>query len=337
MAKKNSTPEVYIPKGDYIDNFTEYETVKNNPNNRCSVYNGGKHCIEEVNEAIRRGVTMTEIVKSTGIINKNIKSIEKNGYINLIPIPVIEITPTERYYLDQHHITRAALEFMRRTGRTLGFKVVIYKADEKFTLEYASRLMALMNKDGATPWEFIDIMRATSTERSKKFLDLYTKYNGQLAIAIIADATLNKQTTTKRGEIDNNWGADAQTSVWGYADEYLDMLTKVNITRDNKQVKISQVGSDAFRYVFSKAVDHKVLDMFKDAFTSGDIEVKFAINGRPNFNQWLAKFVGILATNKPSSYKTASAYWKKHYNQFLAEVTARVDYKSLCEDYTKVA
>ena len=236
-----------LPKGEAVQNFTNYELIGNNPYNRCSAY--GK---EEMEVELKNGKTLAEVKKSDSIVRGLIPALMNNGYIGLTFLPVFRTRRGKYILLDGHHLFRAIKEVSKMTGERIPINIMVFRESKNFTLGYASQLMCDMNKNGAKPWDFIDIMRSYATPNAKRFVQLFNKYNGVItSAAVIADAVLNDSTTTKRATIEDKWGTTEDTT-WGYADEYLNTLTRININR-----AISQAGADAFRSLFKSCCDNR--------------------------------------------------------------------------------
>ena len=305
---KTSTPHLII-------GFTDQERFKTNPYNRCSAYT------QEEGDAL--GFSEREVEKSKTMINGLRRSIRTKGYVPLFVFPVFEKNEDKNYYLlDGAHLYRAIVEEDKEKGIITPINILVYPETAEYSLEDASREMITMNQEGSTKWEFVSIAKSIRTPNTEKFVALYNKYNSLLAPSVIADTVLDKQTSTKRSTFDNIWGTTKDTT-WDCADDYLTLLKEVGR-------KMSQTGSDTLRKLWKTATEFGVLDNFKDIVREyAKAEIKFSGRGHICENQWLACWVNILSSHKPSKVRK--------YNQYIANIRGLVDYKKLYNDYANIA
>ena len=314
----------------YVENFVDYELIKNNPMNRCSAYNGGEHCRQEVEEALKY-YSPVELAKSTSIIRDLIKNIKKDGYkftqITKMFVKIENGNPVV-YNLDNHHLTRAVREIYHQTGNRIPMHLIIYP-ENKIPFDEASDEMCYLNMNGSRRWEFVDIVRSLDTPAANMFKESFRLYGNKVnSVAVVANAVLNANCSATRRNAKSNFGRTDNTGLWRYANEYLESLTSMKLNR-----KISEEVGNAYRTLFDEAVKSDVLPMFKAFFATTPINVNFQRGGRPKENQWLAQLVSIMDKNRHfDAYKTATAYQQQKYRKFLNKVRQLVDYRTLYND-----
>lgn len=301
--------EIYL-KNDYKNIDSLLECSKN----RLTVYTK-----EEIEAALRMGYTEVEGKKNSAIVKNILSSLLSYGYLPTNPIRVFETLDGKYIILDGHHLVRALKEYKRLTGKKVSVILLVYKENEKYTFSKACYEMVMMNREGATPWSFIDIMRYYETPNAKAFIYLYTKYRSMVsAVAVVADAVLDKPTSTKRNTIDELWATE-KNRVWAYAEDYLEMLTNIKTNR-----KISQTASDAFRKIYKWAIEFKVQNIFSSIFTENErVEINFT-KGRPTLKEWCEQIIKAIPFHIPENINATEAQRKK-FRKFVAEAKSRID------------
>ena len=278
---------------------------------------------------------MTEIEQSSKKINKLYGIISKEGFHDIHAIPMhLDYSGDKPVLtlLENHHTFRACYEYSKECGENLPINVVIYPSNF-ISLSEASRQMCAENKEGATPWYFLDIVRSLHTTRSKRFLELLAKYGNAVgAIAVIANATLNADCSASRSKAEKNFGVKGIDGIWGNAEDYLQFVSKINAGK-----KISEEMGNAMRELYNIALKYNpnVLDMFKGFFTEKPFNFVFKSCGRPRKKQWLNKLVSTMKAEytKSEVYRNAKPYHKDLFRQFLWEVVNTTDYNN---DYANV-
>jgi hypothetical protein len=309
----------YIPPKREVYAKTDFKNINilvEHPKNRLTAYSE-----EECEEALKNGFTETEIKSTKGIVKGILASLMTFGYLPTNPIRVFETLDGKFIIIDGHHLVRALKEYQKLTGKKISVVLLVYKENKNYTYEKACYEMVMMNREGATPWSFIDIMRYYNNKNANTFVELYAKYRSKVsAVAVVADAVLDKPTSTKRSTIDEYWATDKKHKVWNYAEDYLEMLTNINANR-----KISQTASDAFRKIYKWAIEFKVQDLFAAVFTDKDsrVEMNFS-KGRPTLKEWCEEIIKAIPYYIPENIASTESQRKK-FRKFKAEAARRIE------------